>query len=217
MDGRRGKREGRGGHEGDDESERGPDGGRQQRHQGTKRADSSDSRAPMEETHRPATTQRQQISAAAEEKINQQRQCNGSRCVPALGRQTGAAQDTPPAAHCFNVHGPGKFSHAALLPVPCSGHAPHAALLNTARHVLPTPSLSAGSCIPFRRHAAASPVRCPAQQSLERTSHHDAPPTAALEWHTRERRVQGRGGDTGEGEAQDYELKAKPRGWRQAR
>ena len=74
MDGRRGKREGRGGHEGDDESERGPDGGRQQRHQGTKRADSSDSRAPMEETHRPATTQRQQISAAAEEKINQQRQ-----------------------------------------------------------------------------------------------------------------------------------------------
>ena len=32
------------------------------------------------------------------------------------------------------------------------------------RHVLPTPSLSAGSCIPFRRHAAASPVRCPAQQ-----------------------------------------------------
>ena len=141
---------------------------------------------------------------------------NGSRCVPALGRQTGAAQDTPPAAHCCNVHGPGKFSHAALLPVPCSGHAPHSALLNAALYVLPTPSLSAGSCILFRRHAAASPVRCPAQQSLERTSHHDAPPTAALEWHTRERRVQGRGGDTGEGEAQDYELKAKPRGWRQA-
>ena len=60
--------------------------------------------------------------------------------------------------------GPGKLTHAALLPVPCSGHAPHAALLNTALHVLPTPALSAGSCIPFRRHAAASPVRCPTQQ-----------------------------------------------------
>ena len=84
------------------------------------------------------------------------------------------------------VHGPGKFSHAALLPGPCSGHAPHSALLNAALYVLPTHSLSAGSCILFRRHAAASPVRCPAQQSLERPSHHDAPPTAALEWHTRE-------------------------------
>jgi len=189
-------------------------------------ADSSDIRAPKGQTAATAghpwrrRIDRQQHNGNRSRRRRKRKlisRGNGSRCVPALGRQTGAAQDTPPAAHCCNVHGPGKFSHAALLPVPCSGHAPHSALLNAALYVLPTPSLSAGSCILFRRHAAASPVRCPAQQSLERTSHHDAPPTAALEWHTRERRVQGRGGDTGEGEAQDYELKAKPRGWRQAR
>ena len=68
-------------------------------------ADSSDIRAPKGQTAATAghpwrrridrQQHNRQISAAAEEKINQQRQCNGSRCVPALGRQTGAAQDTP--------------------------------------------------------------------------------------------------------------------------
>ena len=64
-----------------------------------------------------------------------------SRCVaPAPRRQTGAAQDTPPAAHCFDVRGPaGKLSHVVLLPVSCSDHAPHAALLNPAFRFYPHP------------------------------------------------------------------------------